>query len=108
MEFNLMEKLAIFKSVDEIIQLDEEIRPGEVRFMDDLCESLGFEKALLKEARRVDAAEALAVLKAMPDPQKQALARILNKAANADGVVDEQEIRFIFRIFSAAGIELEI
>lgn len=108
MEFNLMEKLAIFKSVDEIIQLDEEIRPGEVRFMDDLCASLGFEKALLREARRVDAAEALAVLKAMPDPQKQALARILNKAANADGVVDEQEIRFIFRIFSAAGIEVEI
>lgn len=78
-----MEKLAVFKSVDEIIQLDEEIRPGEVRFMEELCESLGFEKAMLREARRVDAAEALAVLKAMPEPQKQALARILNKAANA-------------------------
>jgi uncharacterized tellurite resistance protein B-like protein len=108
MDFNLMEKLAVFKSVDEIIQLDEEIKPGEVRFMEELCEALGFEKAMIPEARRVDAAEALAVLKAMPDPQKQALARILNKAANADGVVDEQEIQFIFRIFSAAGIEVEI
>ncbi|MFM1878886.1 MAG: hypothetical protein RLZZ241_1752 [Bacteroidota bacterium] len=108
MDFNLMEKLAIFKSVDEVIQLDEEITPGEVRFMDQLCESLGFEKAMIKEARRVDAAEALAVIGAMPNTQKQALARILNRAVNADGVVDEQEIRFIFRIFSAAGIELEI
>jgi uncharacterized membrane protein YebE (DUF533 family) len=44
----------------------------------------------------------------MPNPQKQLLARILNKAANADGVVDEQEIRFVFRIFTAAGIELDI
>ena len=108
MDFNLMEKLAVFKSVDEIIQLDEEIRPGEVHFMEELCESLRFEKAMLREARRVDAAQALAVLKTMPDPQKQALAKILNKAANSDGVVDEQEIRFIFRIFSAAGIEVEI
>lgn len=108
MDFNLMEKLAIFKSVDEVIQLDEEISPGEVRFMDDLCASLDFEKAMIKDARRVDAAEALAVLKAMPNPQKQALARILNKAANADGVVDEQEIQFIFRVFSAAGIDLDI
>ena len=72
-----MEKLAVFKSVDEIIQLDEEIRPGEVRFMEELCESLRFEKAMLREARRVDAAQALAVLKTMPDPQKQALAKIL-------------------------------
>ena len=108
MDFNLMEKLAVFKSVDEIIQLDEEIRPGEVRFMEELCESLRFEKAMLREARRVDAAQALAVLKTMPDPQKQALAKILNKAANSDGVVDEQELRFVFRIFTAAGIEVDI
>jgi uncharacterized tellurite resistance protein B-like protein len=108
MDFNLMEKLAVLKAVDEVIQIDEEIRPGEVRFMDQLCNDLACEKSLIKEARRVDAAESLAVLRAMPNPQKQLLARILNKASNADGVVDEQEIQFVFRIFTAAGIELDI
>ncbi len=108
MEFNLMEKLAVIKAVDEVIQIDETIRKGEVRFMERLSKRLGFDSELLASAREVEAAEALAVLRAMPDAQKQTLARLLNEAANADGDVDEREIRFIYRIFSAAGIEVDI
>jgi len=108
MVFNLMEKLAVIKAVDEVIQIDEEVRKGEVKFMERLSEALVFDSDLLAEARRVEAAEALAVLRAMPDPQKQALARLLNEAANADGEVDEREIRFIYRVFTAAGIDVDI
>lgn len=108
MEFNLMEKLAVIKAVDEVIQIDETVKKGEVNYMDRLAERLGFDADLLAEARNVEAAEALAVLQAMPDTQKQTLARLLNEAANADGVVDEREIRFIYRVFSAAGIEIDI
>ena len=108
MEFNLMEKLAVIKAVDEVIQIDETIRKGEVKFMERLSKRLGFDSELLASAREVEAAEALAVLRAMPDAQKQTLARLLNEAANADGEVDEREIRFIYRIFSAAGIEVDI
>jgi uncharacterized tellurite resistance protein B-like protein len=108
MEFNLMEKLAVIKAVDEVIQIDETIKKGEAKFMDRLAEALGFDSELLAEAREVEAAEALAVLRAMPQAQKQTLARLLNEAANADGEVDEREIRFIYRVFSAAGIEVDI
>lgn len=98
----------MIKAVDEVIQIDETIRKGEVRFMERLSKRLGFDSELLASAREVEAAEALAVLRAMPDAQKQTLARLLNEAANADGDVDEREIRFIYRIFSAAGIEVDI
>ncbi len=108
MEFNLMEKLAVIKAVDEVIQIDEEVKKGEEKFMNRLSEALAFDEQLLAEARRVEAAEALAVLRAMPGPLKQALARLLNEAANADGEVDEREIRFIYRICAAAGIEVDI
>lgn len=103
-----MEKLAVVKAVDEVIQIDETVKKGEVKFMDRLAEKLGFDAGLLAEARGVEAAEALAVLRSMPDAQKQTLARLLNEAANADGVVDEREIQFIYRVFSAAGIEIDI
>ena len=103
-----MEKLAVIKAVDEVIQIDEEVKKGEEKFMNRLSEALVFDEQLLAEARRVEAAEALAVLRAMPNPQKQALARLLNEAANSDGEVDEREIRFIYRICAAAGIEVDI
>ena len=103
-----MEKLAVIKAVDEVIQMDEVVKQGEVRFMDNLARNLEFDPRLVVEARRTEPAEALAVLKAMPEPQKQALARLLNEAANSDGEVDEKEIQFIYRVFAAAGIELDI
>lgn len=108
MDFNLIEKLAILKAIDEVIQMDEEVRKGEVRFMDQLARALDFKPDFVAEARKVEPAEALAVLKAMPQEQKQTLARLLNEAANADGEVDEREIRFIYRVFAAAGIEVDI
>ena len=108
MEFNLMEKLAVIKAVDEVIQIDEQVKKGEEKFMNRLSKALVFDSELLAEARRVEAAEALAVLRAMPNPQKQALARLLNEAANADGEVDEREIQFIYRVCAAAGIEVDI
>ena len=108
MEFNLVEKLAVLKAIDEVIQMDETVKRGEARFMERLSEALDFEQDLVLEARKVEPAEALGVLKAMPEPQKQALARLMNDAANADGDVDEREIQFIFRVLNAAGIDPEI
>lgn len=108
MRFNLIEKLAILKAIDEVIQMDEEIKSGEVKFMERLAEVLEFEPDLITEAREVEPAEAIAVLKVMPSPHKQTLARLMNEAANSDGEVDEREIQFIYRVFSAAGIDVEI
>lgn len=106
MPFNLMEKLAVLKTIDEVIQMDEEIKDGEIDFMNRLTDTLDVEPNLIREARNTEPAEALAVLRVMPDEQKQLLARLLNEAANSDGEVDEREIQFVYRVLTAAGIQL--
>jgi tellurite resistance protein len=105
MKFNLLEKIAILKAVDEVLQMDQKIKLGEVNFLDKFATSIDFDLNDLKEVRKIEPAEAIAVLKVMPKPKKQALGRIMTQAANADGEVDEREIQFIYRIFSAAGID---
>lgn len=108
MNFNLVEKLALLKAIDEVIQMDNEVKPGELDYMEQLAVALDFDADLLEEARIVEPAEALAVLGAMPSEKQQALIRLMTEAANSDGQVDEKEIRFIYRVFSAAGIEPDI
>ena len=49
----------------------------------------------------------MAILKVMPENKKEALARMLNEAANADGRVGEDELKAIYRIFSLIGINFD-
>lgn len=108
MNFNLVEKLAVIKAIDEVIRVDSKIRPEELDYMAQLSDVLDFDSDHILQAREVEPAEALAVLKAMPKDKQQSLVKLMTEAANADGEVDEMEIRFIYRVFSAAGIEPEI
>ncbi|MEJ2584804.1 MAG: DUF533 domain-containing protein [Robiginitalea sp.] len=108
MKFNLVEKLALLKAIDEVIQMDDEIKPGELNYMEQLSEVMEFTSDHILEARDVEPAEAIAVLGAMPEEKQQSLIRLMTEAANADGEVDVREIQFIYRVFSAAGIEPEI
>ena len=49
----------------------------------------------------------MAILTAMPENKKEALARMLNEAANADGRVGDDELRAIYRIFNRIGINVD-
>ncbi len=104
MEFNMMEKLAVIKAVDELIRMDNAIEAGELDYMNQLAEALDFDSAQIVQARKVEAAEALAVIRVMPEAKKDFLLRSMTGAANSDGEVAEEEIHFIYRVFSAAGI----
>ena len=104
MEFNMMEKLAVIKAVDEVIRMDDTIDAGERDYMNQLAATMDFDSGHILQAREVDAVEAIAVLKVMPEAKKEFLMRSMTRAANSDGEVDEEEIHFIYRIFSAAGI----
>ena len=105
MEFNLAEKLALIKALDEIILADGQVRPGEVRLMQKLSLIMDFSMDLVEEAREVDARECMSILRAMPRNKKHALGIILSEAANADGAVDEKEVRLVTGILDAAGID---
>lgn len=107
MNFNLAEKLAIVKAIDEVILADGQVKKGEIKFATQLMRIIKFDRALVQEARSLDAKEGLAILKSMPNNKKHALALILNEMANADGKFDDSEVRLICSIFAGAGIDVD-
>ena len=48
--------------------------------------------------------EAMAILGAMPEAKKEALAVMLNEAANSDGRVGDEELKAIYQIFTRIGM----
>jgi len=68
---------------------------------------MGFSAEIYKKAREVPLEEALAILSVMSRDKKEALAIILNEAANADGRVGEEELKTIYRIFTRIGVDFD-
>ncbi len=101
MEFNLAEKLAIVKAIDEVILADGQVRMGEIRIMNKLSGILDFNMELIQDARDIDARECMSILRSMPINKKHALSVLLSEAANADGSVNEKELRLIMGILEA-------
>ena len=107
MEFNLAEKLAVVKAIDEVIIVDGEVSKREVKFLSQLMTILNFDRALVEEARKITAKECLMILKGMSEQKKHALAVMLNEMANADGTYSDEEYRLVFNILLEAGIDVD-
>ena len=105
MEFNLAEKLAIIKAIDEVIVADGRVDRKEISFLNKILVILKFDIDLVEEARDIDAKEAISILASMPNSKKHAMKVILNETAFADGVISEEEVSLISRILAAAGID---
>lgn len=105
MEFNLAEKLAIIKAIDEVILVDGHVDRKEISFLNKILEILKFDRTLVEEAREINAKEAISILASMPNSKKHALKVILNETAFADGIINEEEVSLITRILTASGIE---
>ena len=106
MEFNLAEKLAIVKAIDEIILADGEIAEGEIAYLGQLMTILDFDLNFVNEARKFNANQAILILSGMSERKKHSLAIMLDQMARADGHVDEEEIKVIVSVFLAAGIKI--
>ncbi len=104
MEFNLAEKLALVKAVDEVIYVDGKVDTEEMDFMTQLMEALKFDRKLVEEARNITAKECLTILKGMTYEKKQMLSELLNEMANVDGEFNKDEYRLIFNILHEVGI----
>lgn len=101
MQFNLAEKLAIVKAIDEVILADGHVKMGEIRIMNKLSSILDFNMDLIQDAREIDARECMSILRSMPGNKRHALTVLLSEAANADGNVDERELSLIMGILEA-------
>jgi len=107
MNFNLAEKLAIVKAIDEVIRVDGQVDKGEIDFLTQLMDILKFDRGLIEEARILTAKECMYILKGMPEDKKNALAVMLSEMANADGVFTDEEYQLIFNILLEAGIKVD-
>jgi uncharacterized tellurite resistance protein B-like protein len=106
MEFNLAEKLAIVKAVDEIILADGRIDKGEIAYLGQLMQVLDFDFDFVEQARKFNNRQAISVLQQMSEQKKQSLAIMLHEMANADGEIDDSEMNVLAAVFLAAGINL--
>lgn len=104
MEFNLAEKIAIVKAIDEVILADGYASQSELIFLAQLMEILKFDSALIDEARKTTGNEGLSIIKAMPENKKTTLVVLLQEMAKADGKVDDREIDLIQNIISHIGV----
>jgi uncharacterized tellurite resistance protein B-like protein len=104
MEFNLAEKIAIVKAIDEVILVDGYASESELVFLSQLMKILKFESGLIDEARKTTGNEGLSIIKAMPENKKNTLIVLLQEMAKADGKVDDMEIDLIQRIVSYIGV----
>ncbi|MEB8330704.1 TerB family tellurite resistance protein [Flavobacteriaceae bacterium KMM 6897] len=104
MEFNLAEKLAIVKAIDEVILADGYVSQSELVFLGQLTKILKFESGLIEEARKTTGNEGLSIINAMSEHKKTTLIVLLQEMAKADGKVDDREIDLIQSIISHIGV----
>ena len=97
----------MIKAIDQVIRTDDRIYEGESFFLSQLSKVVKFDRALFDKARLMSLDEAIEILKGMPDSKKEVLAMMLNQAANADGRVQEDELRTIHTIFTRAGVDFD-
>ena len=106
MEYNLAEKLAIIKAIEEVILADGQIENSELDFMSQLMQILRFDNSLIKESRDITNKEYKSILKEMPDNKKHALAVLLNETGSADGNLNKKERKLIAKILKKAGSKI--
>ena len=107
MEFNLAEKLAIVKAIDNVILADNKIAKGELVYLGQLMKLLRFDSDFVEEARKFNINQANIILEGLSEPKKHSLAIMLHEMAYADGDINPEEIKILFSLFEKAGIKIE-
>lgn len=107
MDYSLIEKLAIVKTLDEIILANGEIHEGEKKYLSKLKKELDFNENFVKEARKMRTGNSIQILSQMSDQKKNKFANMMHRMAIADGSLDEREINLIISVYKEAGINVE-
>ncbi len=108
MDFNLAEKLAIVKVIDSVIHADGIVHHGEINALSKLMGVIDFDSNFMVSARILDTEQSTNILKQMSEEKKNALARILEDMAKADGFVHQKETALMVEIFTSIGIFQEL
>lgn len=103
MEFTMSEKLAIAKSVGELIASDGKIDLQEILYLQQLKEAVWFDDKIIEQARDMDIDDTIIILREMTDKKKLILRRIVEEMINADWEAADEEIEVWNFILMAAG-----
>lgn len=104
MKFDISEKLAMVNVIDSVIVADGEVHKGEIDALSKLMAVIDFDSNFLIQARTIDTAQSVVILKDMPQEKKDKLAEILEDIALSDGFIHEKENDVINHIYAAIGI----
>ncbi len=107
MEFNLAEKLAIVKAIDQVILADGHIEEGEILYLKQVMNVLEIDMSFVQEARKFNTIQARLILQKMSNHKKSLLLIMLREMAHADDNIDSKEIKLINSIFSNSGVDIE-
>jgi uncharacterized tellurite resistance protein B-like protein len=104
--YNKDEKLAILKAVIEVSIADGIVSWEEKAYLGHLISVLDLKKEYGAEAALLNMTDCVNILSRMSDEQKSGLIIMLHEMANADGVIDNDELQTIAGVFLAAGIKI--
>lgn len=105
--YSLIEKLAIVKSLDEIIAADNKFDPAEEKILKEIMKQMDFKPDFVNEARKMRNSESIEILKRMPLERKKLFADLMYKIAIADGYIDANETNIVIDIYQQANIDIE-
>jgi len=108
MSLNLttLEKKAVAKVLLDIVNADGKIAVGEVAYFQQLQNVLGISNSEIEEAKFMSAIGSLAILRGLSPIAKQALAVMMLEMINADGEVDNEEMKVFLVVCAGADIPL--
>jgi len=108
MSLNLSQlaKKAIAKVLIDIICADGKLTVGEVAYLEQLQNVLEISDADLEEAQYMSVTGSLSIIRDLPEEIKSAVAFIMLEMIQADGEVDEEEMKVFFIVCAAADIAL--
>lgn len=89
----IITKKAVTKVLLDIVNADNRITVGEVKYFEQLQKALDISKTEIEEAKYMSVIGCLSILRETTDGQKHALAYMMLEMIRADGEIDNEEMK---------------
>ena len=106
LDLTTLEKKAVAKVLLDIVNADDRVTVGEVNYFQQLQGVLGISDSEIEEAKYMSVIGSLAILKDLSPIAKQGLAIMMLEMINADGEVDDEEMKVFVVVCAGAEIPL--
>lgn len=106
MKFKEQHKTALAKVLSDLVQCDGIVNQGEIDFLQQVYTLFNITLTSRKKATNISLAEAVAVLKGLGAPEKNAILRMFQRLSLSDDALDPTESLLITSIMLSIGIDL--